>query len=184
MERPNIDETIKRIEGMTYDLSLLPKKIELFAANEAKGIILVRIFTQGKDSEGNDIGVYDDKKKQTFLTKKAKFTQKQQAKLDKLKDPKGLTYKELRALKGLRTDKVDLQFSGKLFESIEIVDLGDRIVLGITDEQRADVAGYLEKKYGKDIFIIKGVEREELLKKVTLYSTQKFAEITQKWSQR
>lgn len=183
---PNVNETISRIEGMIFDFERLPKLVELFAANEAKAIILKRIFTEGKDANGNDIGTYDDKKKQTFLSRKASFTKTQQKKLDKKEkdDAKGLTYKQLRELKGLRVDKVDLLFSGKLFESVEVVEVGDKFVLGITDQERAKVAGYLEKKYGKDIFIIKGIEKEELIKKVTLFATTKFSEITQKWSQK
>lgn len=189
---PNVDKAINNINGLIYDIEQIPKKAELFAANEAKIIILIRIFKEGKASDGTDIGQYDNKKKQTFLTRKATFTKKQQKAKQYLEflstntkgNISGITYKQLRQLKGLRIDKVDLQFTGKLFESIEVVELNDKFVLGITDKGRADIAGYLEKKYGKDIFVIKGAEKEELMRKVTEYVTKLFSESTAKWSQK
>lgn len=178
---PNVDKTIARINGMIQDFKKVPKQTELFAANQAKILILRRVFSEGKAANGTDIGKYDNERKQTFLTNKASFTKKQQKTLDKQKE--GLTYEQLRALKGLRIDKVDLQFSGRLFESIEVVEINGKFTLGITDEGRAKIAGYLEKKYGKDIFAIKGKELESLMESVTKYAQQLFQKIVKKWSQ-
>lgn len=153
----NLDDSIRRIEGMIEDFRQLPFKIELYAANQAKAIILIRIFSKGQDADGKQIGTYKGGKKAYYKSKRNKA--------------------------GRRVDTVDLQFTGKLFESIDVVNENGKPRLAIADANRSNVANHLEVKYGKDIFTIKGVELEQLMAKVTLYATEQFNKIIAKWSQ-
>ena len=116
------------------------------------GLSTRRIFNEGKASEGSQIGQYEDTKKQTFLTKKAKpsFNKRQLKSLEKTGEE--LTYKELRKASGLQTDFVDLQFTGALFENISSGKTSEGAVIGHRNAEEAKIAGYMTKKYGKPIF--------------------------------
>jgi len=153
----NLDEAIRRIDGMIEDFRQLPSKIELYGVNQAKGIILIRVFSKGQDADGRQIGTYKGGKKGYYKAKRNK--------------------------QGRRVDTVDLQFTGKLFESIDVVNENGKPRLAIANANRSDVANHLEVKYGKDIFTIKGIELEQLMAKVTLYATEQFDKIVAKWSQ-
>ena len=188
----SVNDAIRRLDGIIGDLTQLPAKLELYACQQALKIILRRVFVEGKAADGSDIGQYDDKKKQTFLSKKAKpsLNKKQQAALQKKEflstnakgNVTGITYKELRELRGLRVDKVDLQFSGTLFESIELVKQNGRETVAITNLERSKIATYLEKKYKKPIFTLGKDEKVVLMQKVSIFAKVQIDKIIQKWS--
>lgn len=188
----SVNDAIRRLDGIIADLSQLPPKLELYACQQALKIILHRVFVEGKAADGSDIGVYDDTKKQTFLSNNVKgsLNKKQQKALQKKEflstkpngKVAGLTYKELRELRGLRVDKVDLQFTGALFESIQLVKQNGRETVAITNLERSKIATYLEKKYKKPIFTLGKDEKEELMKKVSTFAKVQIDKIIQKWS--
>jgi len=132
---------------------------EVEAMQDTLGMITKRIFNKGLKTDGTPIGRYDDTNKQTFLTKRAEasLTKKQRADLAKKRlkigknnqqDFDGLTYKELRKLKGLQTDYVDLQFNGDLFNSVNVGNFNGRPAIGIVGEKQSKIAGYHDDKYG------------------------------------
>jgi hypothetical protein len=108
---------------------------------ELVGQLTQRIFNKGKASDNSQIGTYDDKRKQTFLTKKAKssFNKKQLKKLEQTGEE--LTYKELREARGLQVAFVDLQFTGALFESIKNGKTNDGAVIGFNNLEEAKICG-------------------------------------------
>lgn len=188
----SVNDAIRRLDGIIGDLAELPPKLELYACQQALKIILRRVFVEGKAADGSDIGHYDDTKKQTFLSSKAKpsLNKKQQAALQKKEflstnqkgKVTGLTYKELRELRGLRVDKVDLQFSGALFESIQLVKQNGHETVAITNIERSKIATYLEKKYKKPIFTLGKDEKVILMQKVSIFAKVQIDKIIQKWS--
>lgn len=189
----SINDAIRRINGIISDVKVIGPKVELYAANMALGIILHRVFNEGKAADGSLIGTYDDTKKQTFLTKKVEknLTKKQRAILAKKRlkigkgnteDFQGFTYKELRAFRGLQTNYVDLQFTGKLHEMIQVGGKDGKVVVGIVDKQRAKVADYMEEKYGKVIFALGKEEKLQVMEKTSIFAKEEFSKILKKWS--
>lgn len=156
------EQYLKKLDLLKAEIERISKDAPRVKANEILGIFLGRIFNLGKDSNGGQIGTYDDKRKQTFLTNKVRksLTKRQQVSLKKAEflstntkgDVVGVTYKMLRQLRGLRVDLVDLQFTGELFRSIQAGELSGEVVIGFTNAERRKIAGYLEKKYNKKIF--------------------------------
>lgn len=193
MSAKSVNDAIRRISGIIEDIKVISPKVELYAANEALRIILRRVFNEGKATDGSLIGQYDDSRKQKFLTKKAEksLTKKQRAILAKkrLKIGKGneeefsgLTYKELRELKGLQVNFVDLQFTGRLFESIQVVQKDGKTTVAITDKDRAKIANYLEDKYEKTIFALGKEEKLQVMEKTSIFAQREISKILKKWS--
>jgi hypothetical protein len=154
-----LEDAIRRIDGMMQDLRTLLPKIELYAATQARAIIERRVFNEGKAADGSDIGQY--------------------------KGGKDAAYKKKRNAEGRRIDKVDLQFTGRLFESINVVQQNGKDKLAIVDpgaHSRAQIAAYLEEKYSKTIFAIGKDEKVILMKKVSKFAEREISKIIQKWS--
>lgn len=57
-------------------------------------------------------------------------------------------YKELRDIQGLQTAFVDLKYSGSLANSYQYEQMGQTVVLGLTDNENAKKRNGLENKYG------------------------------------
>jgi hypothetical protein len=171
------DEFGNRLIMARQALEQLPGQAAQVNAQEILGRLLRRIFNQGRAADGTKIGKYDDTKKQKFLSDKARpsLNKRQQKKLDAAED--GVTYKELRELRGLQTEYVDLQFTGELFESLQIGVRSGKLVFGFTNPQRSKVAGYLEDKYGKRIFIMSAKERQEAIDIMRAYIITQFNKI-------
>lgn len=193
MSAKSVNDAIRRINGIINDIKVISPKVELYAANIALKLILRRIFTEGKATDGSLIGKYDTERKQKFLTKKAEktLTKKQRAVLAKKRlqigkgneeEFTGLTYAELRELKGLQISFVDLQFTGRLFESIKIVEKDGKATVAITDKDRAKIANYLEDKYDKTIFALGNAERLEVMEKTSIFAQRELSKIIRKWS--
>lgn len=192
MSAKSVNDAIQRINRIIEDIKAINPKLELYAANQAQLIILRRIFNTGKDSTGALIGKYDDKKKQKFLTKQTEgsLTKKKRAELAKKRlgigknnqGFEGFTYKELREFRGLQTAYVDLQFTGRLFESIQVVQSEGKFILAIVYKDRAKIADYMEKKYKKTIFTLGKDEKLQLMEKVNIFAKAEISKIIKKWS--
>jgi hypothetical protein len=69
----------KGLESLKAEIAILADNAPFAESQTILGLSTTRIFNKGKASDGSQIGTYDDKRKQTFLTKKAKssFNKKQ-----------------------------------------------------------------------------------------------------------
>lgn len=176
----SVEEFIRRMREAAPKLAALAQQAPVVKGQSILGQLTHRIFNEGKDSNENQIGKYDDKRKQSFLTEKNfdSFTKKQQKKIQKLvENEQELTYKELRTLRGLQTNYVDLQFTGELFQSMNWTAGGNTLTLGITNPERARVSEYLETKYSKKIFTPSKNETELAVNEMVSYIREKTAEI-------
>ena len=141
---------MKLSERIQKVINSLDKTIELSKLTAVQIInanVKERIFNKGEGKMGEQIGVYDNMRRQTFLTGKAKLTKKQRIKAEGVEDI-GMTYKELRKLRGLQTDFVDLKFSGSLQNSI----ITNKDSIFFNNNKETKIAGYNEKHFGKKIF--------------------------------
>lgn len=119
----NIEEFNRRFELLELELVRIIKDAPLVKSQDLLGLLLQRIFVNGIDSGGAVIGQY-----------------------------KGGRYKAIRNAKGLRIDRVDLEFTGELFRSINTGTNEEGAIIGFTNADRAKIADYLEERYGKAIF--------------------------------
>lgn len=69
-------------------------------------------------------------------------------------------YAELRQLTGRNSEKVDLNFSGSLFQSIKVVETGLVSVLTYTNSDLAEIMEGNEARFGKDISTVSDAESE------------------------
>jgi len=126
-----------------------------------------RIFEQGLNSSGGQIGKYSTKP--TYFNPKdspVKFTPKGKTGKTEFKDGKphvtryfGGGYKEVRQTAGRRTDKVNFDFTGQLRFSHTIGFNDNRVVLGFDSQREGRKAQSLEKKFGP-VFALSEEERE------------------------
>jgi hypothetical protein len=117
------------------------------ATQELLGSYLQRIFNDGKLTNGGNIGQYTPGR-----------------------------YKALRNKEGKRIDKVDLQFTGDLFRSIDRGTLGVDSVIGFTNAERKKIADHLETRYG-DVFTASVEEKEEATLLMEEYIAERTNEI-------
>lgn len=182
----NLKQIANNIKASIPTIRVAMANSEVVSMNYSLGAVLQRIFNEGLKTDGTPIGRYDDTRKQTFLTENAKsrLNKKQKTKLSKLEksdDFKGITYKELRELKGLQTDYVDLQFNGDLFNSIDVGNFDGRPAIGITTEKQAKIAGYHDDKYGL-IFTASDDERAAAAESARDYLFKELKRIIGTWS--
>lgn len=144
------DKLIKTYEHYKRDLTeILEDKILEETAAELQNKVRKRIFTDGLDANGNIIsGSYSTKpivvKKDVFINQSA-FNGKKTMKLQ-------YGYKELRDIQGLKTDKVNLDYSGDLKEDLKVEVSDKSVVVGISKMHNLEKALNLEKKYQTKIF--------------------------------
>lgn len=146
--------------------------VELIGAKKAEALLKKRVFNDGKATSGAKIGSYSTTPgyygSETFI-KKSKFKPggNPEAKRKK-KNPItmyiGSGYSGLRTLNGRQTGYVDLQYSGDLFESIQVSTDAGSPVLKIISSKEADISEGLEERFGKTIFELSGAERTEVKK--------------------
>jgi len=162
------------LRQLNNELAEIVAKAPYVQSQEILGLSLKRIFNEGKATDGSQIGTYDDKRKQTFLTKKAKssFNKRQLKALEKTGEE--LTYKELRQARGLQVAFVDLQFTGALFENLSTGQTQDGAVIGHRNLDEAKIAGHLTKKYNKPIFPPTLEEQEKAKELMKQYVIQEF----------
>lgn len=69
-------------------------------------------------------------------------------------------YAELRNLTGRQAEKVDLNFSGSLFQSIKVTENGIVSAVTYTNDSMADIMESQEARFGKDISTVSNDEQE------------------------
>lgn len=147
---PSAAEIALKIEA---SLPLITKAIqgaEALGVETMYALMARRIFNEGKKTDGTLIGAYSG------------------------------SYKKTRERKGLETDYVNLQFSDRLFQSLAIGTLDSKVTFGMTDANRIEVAGHLEKKFGV-IFQPSQQEVEQVSIKAREYLFEQLELIVKSW---
>lgn len=125
-----------------------------------------RIFTNGLDSKGSDIGTYSEEpisaSKKAFIKKSSFSATSKSGKTMKLKSG----YKELKQVQGLKSEKVNLVYSGDLKESVTAQKKGTGYAIGFSDKNNSEKAENLEKKYNKNIFQLSEDEKLKMKQRV------------------
>ncbi|MFC7347312.1 hypothetical protein ACFQO9_11345 [Chryseobacterium zhengzhouense] len=158
------DKLIRKYEQYKRDLpDIIEDNILKETAEELERKVKKRIFIDGLDVNGNTIGEnYSTKPtvvKQDVFIKPSAFKGKKSMKLE-------YGYKELRDIQGLKTDKVNLNYSGELKSKLRVARSEKSIVIGIIDRINAEKAKKLEEKYQTKIFSFSQKEVESYLKNV------------------
>lgn len=136
---------MKKIDRIIRDLDATIEAAKKTAAVEIYANIDHRVFTAGKDRDGNKIGSYSTTKLPASFFG-----------LEETEYPNGISYKEYRGLKGLKTDFIDLKFTGELQRSIT---LNDESVY-FKNQYGVEIGGYNEVRFGKKIFSPGAVEKK------------------------
>jgi hypothetical protein len=148
------------------------RRISQAAAIQVIAEYTQRIFYNGLDSTGNPIGQYSVN---PFYINPLTLTTvaadgvipegKNGQKVFKNGKPhktKYLTkgYKELRQLTDRQSDKVDLNFSGSLFQSIKVTENASVSAITYTNDEMANIMEFQEERFAKDISTVSNEERE------------------------
>jgi len=148
------------------------RRISQVAAIQVIAEYKQRIFFNGLDSNGDEIGQYSVN---PFYINPLSLTTvaadgvipegKNGQKVFKNGNPhktKYLTkgYAELRNLTDRQSDKVDLNFSGSLFKSIKVTESGTLSAITYTNDELAEIMEGNETRFGKDISTVSTDERE------------------------
>lgn len=134
--------------NLAEKLGTLKPDLEELAANDAKGLLYLRVFGKGgsKDIDNNKLKPYTP------------------------------AYARRRAAKGRQASSVDLQVTGGLKNSIQVGRKGKQPVLGFiggkhagTKLTNAELAAALEGEYGNDIFKLNEKEAATVVKAAANY---------------
>jgi hypothetical protein len=107
-------------------------------AQAVRGELLQRVFVDGDTIDGALIGRYS------------------------------ASYAKLRQSKGRQTSKIDLNFTGALFVSIQVVQTGQRIAIAMTDPAQAQKFADLKRRY-PDVF---GPGKREVNEAIRAFSAE------------
>lgn len=161
----NIPEIIEKLERAKAGLINNPDISDaiLSAINAGMGKMKFRIFDKGLDAEGNSLGNYHGNK--TRVTKKKlsiasddefdeRDRKKAKRKLNRLiksnPDATYTEYEKFRLSKSLQIEYKDLEVEGSLRRSIQTTKVdNNKVVIAITNEETAKIAGYQEVQVGK-----------------------------------
>jgi hypothetical protein len=147
------------------------RRISQVAAFQVIAEYKQRIFLNGLDTNGDEIGQYSVN---PFYINPLSLTTvsasgvtpegKNGKKVFKNGNPhktRYLTkgYKELRQLTVGNSDKVDLNFGGSLFQSIEVTENGSISAISYTNDELANIMEFQEERFSK---IISDVSNEEI----------------------
>ena len=155
MAQLTIDEFINRVNGSLASFAQISHQAPLINGQEIMGILLRRVFNDGLATDGQPIGTYKDG-----------------------------PYKHKREKLGRQTRYVDLQMTGDLFNSINVGISDNRLTLGFTNENRAQIARWLENNdhYGKPIFQMSQTEVDSAAKIMADFIRERATEIIrQQW---
>jgi hypothetical protein len=148
------------------------RRISQVAAIQVIAEYKQRIFLNGLDSSGSAIGQYsvnpfyiNPLSLTTVSSGGIKPEGKNGQTVFKNGNPhktKYLTqgYAELRNLTGRQSDKVDLNFSGSLFQSIKVTESGTVSAITYTNDEMANIMEGNETRFSKDISTVSNEERE------------------------
>jgi len=153
----NLNDYLKKIENYKRELpEKLSNEIYPKAIEKATRSLKLRIFTRGLDANGNEIGNYSTKEiivSKNVFVKPSAFKPQRNKKAMKLVNG----YKELKQIQNLKSEKVNLVYSGKLKNSLQ----SNKNIIGFTDSKESEIARNNENRYGKTIF---GLSDDEKLK--------------------
>jgi hypothetical protein len=186
----NLNTELNKIKKVLTDLPI--NDIAVVLGNTLLADNLDRIHQRGKAVNGSNIGRYDTTTPMYVNPNKAPRGTKNKAKgIEGLRPPKGKngetkfkngkphkttyvkSYKDLRNRIGRRIDIVDLNFTGTLQASLNIVSKGNTADIGFISDYGATVSDALEKKYGKKIWGASDEERKTL-KEVAIDEVMKY----------
>ncbi|VXB02775.1 hypothetical protein [Chryseobacterium sp. 8AT] len=158
------EKLIRKYEQYKKDLpDILEDKILDETAAELERKVRKRIFTDGLDSDGNIIA-------QSYSTKPTIVKQDVFIKPSAFKGTKTMKleygYKELRDIQGLKTDKVNLDYSGDLKRSLRVARSEKSVVIGINEKRNLDKVQNLEKKYQTKIFAFSKKEIQDHIQNI------------------
>ncbi|MDV7696301.1 hypothetical protein N6B72_05145 [Chryseobacterium soli] len=162
MSNSGYDKLIRKYEDYRKDLpGILETRILEETAAVLQNKVRKRIFEEGLDSNDNVISQnYSTNpitvKKETFI-KPSAFTGKKTMKLN-------YGYKELRDIQALPTNRVNLDYSGSLKNSLRVARNKKSIVIGINDRHNIEKAKSLEQRYKTRIFAFSQDEIKENFK--------------------
>lgn len=155
------------------------------AGKKIEELVKVRVFMQGKDTNGAPIASGYSTKPKKF--KKEQFAKKGAFKANSVIWGRGANkgtktpamrlkggYKEFRSIQGRRTDMVNLILSGSLQKSIQSGISGSVVTVGIASEGEVKKRYLLERKiYRKGIFFIQPREAQAAEKEIA-FQIEKF----------
>lgn len=130
----------KRIKNFAAKIALVKFDIELITAKKAEAIFKRRVFNSGMNAEGERMGTKSKKRTGVY----------------------SYYYGKKRKAKGRRTNVMDFQMNGDLFQSIQVVESGSVPTLKITNSRTSKIAGYLETQQQADIFSLSDSERMDV----------------------
>lgn len=147
-----INELTSKIERSLPQISIIAANAEVLGNNTALGDIGRRIFNEGKRSDGSNIGNYTN-----------------------------APYINRRTSQGRQVNYMDFQFSGDLFNSLQVGLLNGKPAVGIISQKEADISGYLEEKHGT-VFQASEEERKIAMEVTRDYAFNKIKELMKTWS--
>lgn len=127
----DVGTLINRISTLSTAVASARGDVLYLGGLDLLGEMLGRIFNDGKDSAGKPIGKYKSK-----------------------------SWIKTRSLNGRQTGFVDLQFTGDLFNSIQVVKKGNDVYIAIINDDDYQKAIGNEKRRKKTIFLPTESERE------------------------
>ena len=136
----NNAKVAKRIKNFAAKIALVKFDIELITAKKAEAIFKRRVFNKGMTAEGGKMGTKSKKRTGVY----------------------SYYYGKKRKAKGRRTNVMDFQMSGDLFQSIQVVESSGIPTLKVTNERMSEIAGHLETQQRADIFSLSDYERLEV----------------------
>lgn len=141
-----------KIEATIPQIELLAANAEVLANNDALGNVLDRIFTLNKKTDGTPIGKYKEG-----------------------------SYKNKRKKAGMQTSSIDFQFTGDLFNSVQLGQLKGKPAVGIVNNKKAEIADHLEGRFGI-VFQASESERDQAMNVARDYMFEGLKEIMKQWS--
>ncbi|ADX66962.1 Uncharacterised protein [Weeksella virosa] len=158
-------EMLKKIRVEATDIMSIPifQKI----AEQTERSMKIRIFENGKATNNSEIGKYSEKPmrvSQNQFINKSNFIPTGRGK--KTAEMKG-GYKELRQKQGLKSDTVNLEYTGELRHSISAKAHSHGFKIGFTNRKNSKKAKHLEYKYKKNVFQLTEPEKKQITKAIT-----------------
>lgn len=151
---PKANEIVKKINDSLPELEKLAYDAELLAAQKANELLFARTFAS------ND-GVHDSKNAKLKGYSKA--------------------YAKKRENAGRQTKNKDLQFTGALFESVQVGIESNKPALGFLTQRSAEIAGFQEEQNNTKIFVLNQNEIDEVKKDVVEFTMKRLSEIVKSW---
>jgi len=154
------DELISHLKNLAEGKFLLEAKqdIQTIAANTINALLKNRVFKEGKDADGAEIGQYSE------FPFSVPFRELQEqgipnlGRIGKKKiNKKGFAffeggYKELRELIGRPTDNVKLEITESSRNQLKTAKAGQDIAFGFTNKERLDIQESNELRFGTVVF--------------------------------